>query len=85
MRDTDPEECTGCGACAAICPVEAVEISEKGVPVVDREWCIGCGVCATVCPTDAVILNIREDKATQRPAATFRELHLKILDEKKLA
>jgi Pyruvate/2-oxoacid:ferredoxin oxidoreductase delta subunit len=85
MRDTDPDECTGCGECAAICPVEAVEISDKGVPVVDREWCIGCGVCATVCPTDAVVLNVREDKATERPAATFRELHLRILHEKKLA
>ncbi len=65
-------------------PVEAVEISEKGMPVVDREWCIGCGVCATVCPTDAVVLHVREDKATERPAATFRELHLRILHEKKL-
>jgi H+/Na+-translocating ferredoxin:NAD+ oxidoreductase subunit B len=82
MRETDADECTGCGECATICPVDAVEMSD-GVPVVDREWCIGCGVCATVCPTDAVILNVREDKVAERPAATFRELHLRILDEKK--
>ncbi len=83
MRDTDPDECTGCGECAAICPVEAVEVSEKGIPVVDREWCIGCGVCATVCPTDAVVLNVREDKTGERPAATFSELHHRILNDKK--
>lgn len=82
MRDTDSEECTGCGECAAICPVEAVQMIDD-LPVTDREWCIGCGVCATVCPTDAVVLNVREDKIGERPAATFRELHHKILDERK--
>jgi Fe-S-cluster-containing hydrogenase component 2 len=82
MRETDSEECSGCGECAAICPVEAVEMSDD-VPIVDREWCIGCGVCATVCPTDAVVLKAREDRIGERPAANFRELHLKILHEKK--
>ena len=82
MRDTEYGECTGCGECVTICPVEAVEMSD-GVPVVDGEWCIGCGVCATVCPSDAVVLNVREDRVDERPSATFRELHQKILKEKK--
>jgi len=81
MRGTDSGECTGCGECAEICPVDAVHMSD-GVPIIDREWCIGCGVCATVCPTDAAVLHVREDKTGERPAETFRELHLKILDEK---
>ena len=80
MRETDSEECTGCGECATICPVEAVQMSD-GVPVTDREWCIGCGVCATVCPSHAVVLNVREDKIGERPAATFRDLHCRILNE----
>ncbi len=82
MRETNSNDCTGCGECASICPVDAVQMIDD-VPVIDREWCIGCGVCATVCPTDAVVLNVREDKIGERPAATFRELHHKILDEKK--
>ena len=82
MRETDSEECSGCGECATICPVEAVRMSD-GVPVIDCDWCIGCGVCATVCPTNAVVLNLREDKIGVTPAATFRELHHRILDEKK--
>ena len=82
MRETDSEACTGCGECATICPVEAVQMTDEA-PVTDGEWCIGCGVCATVCPTGAVVLKVREDRIGERPAATFRELHHKMLDEKK--
>jgi ferredoxin len=80
MRETDSDECTGCGECATICPVDAVQMSDD-VPLIDREWCIGCGVCATVCPSNAAVLKVRDDKMGERPAATFRELHQKILDE----
>lgn len=82
MRDTDEQECSGCGACAEICPVDAVRM-EDGIPLVDRDWCIGCGVCATVCPGNAVSLGAREDRAGDRPAATFRDLHNRIAEEKK--
>ncbi len=82
MRETNSDDCMGCGDCATICPVDAVQILD-GVPIIDREWCIGCGVCATVCPTNAVVLNVREDKIGEGPAGTFRELHHKILNEKK--
>jgi Fe-S-cluster-containing hydrogenase component 2 len=82
MRETDSGECLGCGECASICPVEAVQMKD-GVPILDRDWCIGCGVCATVCPTMAVALKEREDRIGVRPASTFRELHQKILEEKK--
>ncbi|HSO71378.1 MAG TPA: 4Fe-4S binding protein [Thermodesulfobacteriota bacterium] len=82
MRETDSGECLGCGACATICPVEAVQMKD-GVPILDRDWCIGCGVCATVCPTEAVVLKGREDRIGVMPAATFRELHQRISEEKK--
>lgn len=82
MRQTDVDECTQCGACLEICPVDALEMND-GPPVVDEEWCIGCGVCATVCPADAITMKVRDDKTGQLPAANFRQLHEEILQQKK--
>jgi len=84
MRETDKEACTGCGACAEICPVAAVKVIDREV-VVDREWCIGCGVCGTVCPTDAAYVVSRPDRAGRLPSKDFERLHRKIQREKSSA
>ena len=78
LRETDKDACTGCGACAEVCPVKAVRM-EDGLPVIDTEWCIGCGVCACPCPTNAVVL-VRKSGAM--PPKDFRSLHETILKER---
>lgn len=46
--------CTGCSACANICPENAIsmERNEEGFyrPVLDKEKCIECGKCQRTCP-----------------------------------
>jgi NAD-dependent dihydropyrimidine dehydrogenase PreA subunit len=81
IRTTDEDQCTGCGECVDICPVQAVTL-EGDLPVIDEAWCIGCGVCGTVCPTGAVQIKLRSDKSGALSAPTFRELHEKIKEEK---
>lgn len=47
------ENCCGCTACYAICPVQAIKMlpDEEGFlyPVVDAEKCIRCYKCLSVC------------------------------------
>jgi NAD-dependent dihydropyrimidine dehydrogenase PreA subunit len=83
LRETDKEQCIGCGECVEICPVDALKMEDE-IPVVDEDWCIGCGVCATVCNTDAIEMKLRPDRTGELPAARFQELHEKILEEKGL-
>ena len=82
MRTTEQDACVGCGACAEICPVQAVTVMD-GVAVVDEEWCIGCGVCVSRCPTDAIGIGLRDD-IDRGPVSDFRALHEQMLQEKGL-
>jgi NAD-dependent dihydropyrimidine dehydrogenase PreA subunit len=81
LRETDEDECTGCGSCVEICPVDALELEDE-FPTVDEDWCIGCGVCATVCPVEAVKMKLRPDRTGELPATSFEDLHETILAEK---
>ena len=49
--------CIGCGMCVAICPFDAISISEIGVALVDETKCMGCGVCVTECPQEIIRLH----------------------------
>jgi ferredoxin len=46
-------ECTTCGACEGVCPVEAIS---EGDPkyVIDPDMCVDCGTCADECPVSAI-------------------------------
>lgn len=46
--------CTGCGACAAVCPRDAVRMEADGegffYPVIRKSTCTDCGLCTRTCP-----------------------------------
>lgn len=48
------EQCTGCHACAAACPHQAIRMQPDALgflyPVIDERLCTKCGACSQSCP-----------------------------------
>jgi NADH:ubiquinone oxidoreductase subunit F (NADH-binding)/NAD-dependent dihydropyrimidine dehydrogenase PreA subunit/(2Fe-2S) ferredoxin len=53
----DPEACTGCGACAKVCPHEAIQGERKKPHEIDPDLCTRCGSCIEVCKFGAVLVE----------------------------
>ena len=64
----DEEACTGCRACIAACPSNAVAGERKQVHVIDQKLCIKCDACRQACRFDAV----RVDTGVLTPAGRRR-------------
>jgi ferredoxin len=50
------EGCTGCGACARVCFVDAVTVVDGRAVIGDA--CRGCGRCAEACPQEAIEIAV---------------------------
>lgn len=59
---TENALCTGCGACAGICPVEAISMKENASgfiqAIINNTKCIQCSKCINICPSNG---EIRDD------------------------
>jgi hydrogenase-4 component H len=69
------ESCTGCGACAQVCPSKCIEVIDDAnaspptrTLVQHFDACIMCGQCARYCPTGAgIYMSTDWDTAGFRP------------------
>jgi len=50
-------ECTGCGACAKVCPTQAIKGEKKQSHLILAEICSKCGSCKDICKANAVIVQ----------------------------
>lgn len=49
------DRCTGCAACAVVCPTGAIRGEARGLHVIDPQRCIDCGACGVTCADEAVL------------------------------
>ncbi len=72
------DECTGCGACAEVCPTKAIIMGEKKYgfvyPQIDTNICINCGKCDTVC-------HLQNEKVEKKSPVGYFALQLKDFNE----
>jgi len=58
-----PGKCIACGArCQVACPKDAIEMNEKGEPVIIMAKCISCRKCLKVCPAEALEVYFTPDE-----------------------
>jgi NAD-dependent dihydropyrimidine dehydrogenase PreA subunit len=47
------DECTGCGACIDVCPMDAIELIDR-IAKIDNDNCSNCQACVSECPVEAI-------------------------------
>jgi len=70
LPDINLDNCTGCGKCVEVCPVNAMTLvsandphkPKRKVARLDTELCLGCGVCVRNCSKDALSLKERQER-----------------------
>ena len=50
----EPEECTACGECEAVCQESAIILDDGFLVSIEEDLCVECGACAWVCPSSAI-------------------------------
>jgi len=67
LPSLSPDQCTGCGRCVEVCPVNALSLvsshdalhAKKKRAQLDADICLGCGVCVRVCKQNSLALQPR--------------------------
>jgi ferredoxin len=91
LPEIDESDCTGCGKCVNICPVEAMTLisandpkkTKRKIARLDADICLGCGLCVRACPTKAITLKQR-DKGVITPLNSAHRVILMAIERGKL-
>jgi NAD-dependent dihydropyrimidine dehydrogenase PreA subunit len=68
-----PEECSGCGTCAAVCPHQVFAMEGRKARVAALDDCMECGACARNCPSGAIRVDAGVGCAAGLITAWLRE------------
>ncbi|MDA8429428.1 MAG: electron transfer flavoprotein subunit alpha [Geobacteraceae bacterium] len=56
-------KCIACGArCQSACPVNAVDMTDSGEPIILTDKCIGCLKCVKICPASALEMYLTPEE-----------------------
>lgn len=70
----NPDRCTGCRTCEAVCPHGAIRMTDQGA-VIDPAFCQACGFCAAVCPVHAAeLVSFTDEQMLDQARVAFLEL-----------
>lgn len=79
------DNCSGCGACLASCPVKIISLQAEGTDgsgrkraIVDQELCLGCGVCVRNCRLKALSMQARERRVITPVNSTHKAVLMAI-------
>ena len=72
MVVVDPQRCSYCGGCVAVCPVGALCLSETRLLV--DETCTECGLCMVGCPSGALSSATRAHGRSALPLSSHYDV-----------
>ena len=80
------QSCVGCGKCAKVCPIDAIEMLQtdnKKTAQINEEICLGCGICVKNCFNKSLYL-IKRDKEILTPVNTTHRIVLQAIEKGQL-
>jgi ferredoxin len=86
IPEVDESDCSGCGKCVDVCPVEAMTLVSQNnshkprskKAVLNEDICLGCGVCVKVCNKQSIQLKSRPSRVITPLNGTHRAVVMAI-------